>query len=115
MHQKDYVLLENAEKIARTYGVNLSPPPLNVDFIKEGENLMIDKTSWEIIFTPGHSPGHICLHNNEHKKLISGDALFYMSIGRTDLPLSNHGDLITSIKDKLFLLDDSTQVFCGHL
>ena len=114
MHEKDYALLENAEKIAKTYGLNLSPPPLNVDFINEGEHLKIEKTSWEIIFTPGHSPGHICLYNKEHKKLVSGDTLFYSSIGRTDLPLSNHEDLIKSIKDKLFLLDDSTEVFCGH-
>ena len=43
MHEKDYALLENAEKIARTYGLNLSPPPLNVDFINEGEHLKIEK------------------------------------------------------------------------
>ena len=45
---------------------------------------------------------------------MAGDVLFLMSIGRTDLPLSNHDDLINSIKNKLFTLDDDIEVFCGH-
>ena len=71
-------------------------------------------TAWEIIFTPGHAPGHICLLDKNNKKIISGDVLFNMSIGRTDLPLCNHDDLINSIKNKLLVLDNDTEVFCGH-
>ncbi len=114
MHKKDLPLLENAERIAEHYGVNLDPPPKSADFIKENDTIILGKTSWEIIFTPGHAPGHICLLNKKDKKLIAGDVLFYMSIGRTDLPLCNHDDLLTSIKDKLFTLDDEIEVFCGH-
>ena len=97
------------------YGLSnyaLSPSPKY--FLEQGDILKFGKSKFDIIFTPGHAPGHICLYNKEHKKLVSGDTLFYSSIGRTDLPLSNHEDLIKSIKDKLFLLEDSTEVFCGH-
>jgi len=114
MHKKDLPLLENAERIAEHYGVSLDSPPKSVDFIKEHDTIILGETSWEIIFTPGHAPGHICLLNKKDKKLIAGDVLFYMSIGRTDLPLCNHNDLLKSIKDKLFNLDDGIEVLCGH-
>lgn len=114
MHKKDFPLLENAEKIAEYYQVNLDTPSKNVNFIDESNKIILGETEWEIIFTPGHAPGHICLLNEKHKVLISGDVLFYMSIGRTDLPLCNHEDLIKSIKEKLFQLNDEIKVLPGH-
>ena len=114
MHIKDKPLLERAMDIARMYNVQLDPPPQDVKFIQENDIITIGKTKWKIIFTPGHSPGHICLFNEQHKIIIVGDVLFYMSIGRTDLPLSNHQDLIDSINNKLFKLNDATAVLCGH-
>lgn len=114
MHKSDFPLLEKSTVIADHYGVHLNPPNLDVDFIEEGEKIKLGETEWEIIFTPGHAPGHICLLNKQHKKIISGDVLFRMSIGRTDLPMCSHSDLISSIKTKLFILDDDIEVFCGH-
>ena len=114
IHQKDFELLKKSSEIAKLYNVDLEPPPLNVDFINEHDIIKIEDSQWEIIFTPGHAPGHICLLNNSHKKIIVGDVLFFMSIGRTDLPGCNHNDLINSIKDKLFILDDEIEVFPGH-
>ena len=114
MHIKDLPLLNKAVEIAKLYNVELDPPPLKVDFIKENDIIQVGKTSWQVIFTPGHAPGHICLLNENDKKLIAGDVIFFMSIGRTDLPGSNHSDLIESIKNKLFVLDDNIEVFCGH-
>jgi len=114
MHQKDLPLLEKAHEIAKLYNVPLNPPPLNVDFINEGDTIVVGESTWKVLFTPGHAPGHICLLNTEMKKIISGDVLFFMSIGRTDLPGSNHNDLIKSIKTKLFVLDDDMEVLCGH-
>ena len=114
MHKKDFPLLENAEKIAEYYQVNLDTPSKNVNFIDESNKIILGETEWKIIFTPGHAPGHICLLNEKYKVLISGDVLFYMSIGRTDLPLCNHEDLIKSIKEKLFQLNDEIKVLPGH-
>jgi len=114
MHAKDLPLLKKAVEIAKLYNVSLDPPPLNVDLINEGDTIVIEDLMWKVLFTPGHAPGHICLLNEKSKKIIVGDVLFFMSIGRTDLPGSNHDDLIKNIKNKLFVLDDNVEVFCGH-
>jgi glyoxylase-like metal-dependent hydrolase (beta-lactamase superfamily II) len=114
MHHKDLPLLENVEKISEHYGVALDIPSKEVDFIKETDIIILGNTSWKVIFTPGHAPGHICLLNEKDKKIIVGDVLFFMSIGRTDLPLCNHSDLIKSIKEKLFVLDNEIEVLPGH-
>tara|TARA_S200000501_G_C20825058_1_gene744597 strand:- start:1117 stop:1749 length:633 start_codon:yes stop_codon:yes gene_type:complete len=114
IHKLDYPLLENATTIANHYGIHLNAPSLDVDYINEGDLITLGNTEWKIIFTPGHAPGHICLLNKKEKKIISGDVLFKSSIGRTDLPLCNHEDLINSIKNKLFTLDENIEVFCGH-
>ncbi|MBJ04899.1 MAG: MBL fold hydrolase [Flavobacteriales bacterium] len=114
MHKKDFPLLEKAEEIAKIYNVNLSPPPLNVDFIEENDIIHLGDTSWKVILTPGHSPGHICFFNEPNQKLIAGDVLFFMSIGRTDLPGGNHEELIKSIQSKIFILDNQVEVLCGH-
>ena len=68
----------------------------------------------KIFFTPGHSPGHICLYNKKHNILISGDVIFMNSIGRTDLPGGNYKTLIDSIKTKIINLPEETNIFCGH-
>ena len=114
MHKKDLPLIEKSLDIARLYNVDLEPPPLDVDFIEEKDIIKVGNTEWEIIFTPGHSPGHICLLNTKENIIIVGDVLFLMSVGRTDLPLCNHNDLMKSIKTKLFSLNDEINVFCGH-
>ena len=114
MHIKDLPLLEKSVEIAKLYNVQLDPPPLKVDFINENESIQLGETRWDIIFTPGHAPGHICLLEESKKKLIAGDVIFFMSIGRTDLPGSNHSDLIDSIKNKLFVLEDDIEIYCGH-
>ena len=114
IHQKDLPLINKAIDIAKLYNLELDPPPLNVRFLKENDILKIGETSWRILFTPGHAPGHICLLDQLNKKIIVGDVLFFMSIGRTDLPGCNHGDLINSIKNKLFVLNEDIEVYCGH-
>jgi glyoxylase-like metal-dependent hydrolase (beta-lactamase superfamily II) len=71
-------------------------------------------TELQVIHVPGHSPGHVCLYNNEAGVLVAGDVLFYGSIGRTDLPGGDYQTLISNIKNKLFALPDETVVYCGH-
>jgi glyoxylase-like metal-dependent hydrolase (beta-lactamase superfamily II) len=68
----------------------------------------------DVIATPGHSPGGICFYNAEEQILISGDTLFESSVGRTDLAGGNYQSLLRSIKEKLCVLPDSTQVYPGH-
>jgi glyoxylase-like metal-dependent hydrolase (beta-lactamase superfamily II) len=82
--------------------------------VAEGETIRIGKDMLEVIFAPGHSPGHVCYYCREQQFLIGGDVLFQGSIGRTDLPGGNHQTLLTSIRTKLFVLPGETQVFSGH-
>jgi hydroxyacylglutathione hydrolase len=70
--------------------------------------------TFEVYETPGHSPGSISFYFREDGIVVSGDALFQGSIGRTDLPGGNHEVLIKSIHDKLLVLPEETQVLPGH-
>ncbi len=81
-------------------------------YVTEGDVISFVDAHFEVIETPGHSYGSTCLYYN--KVLFSGDTLFYHSVGRTDLYLSNTKDLYNSIYYKLFELPDDTAVYPGH-
>ncbi len=73
-----------------------------------------DKLEFEVLFTPGHAPGHVSLYSSAGGFVLSGDALFKSGIGRTDLPGSDHKTLISSIRTQLLRLPPETVVFSGH-
>ncbi|EAY15030.1 metallo-beta-lactamase superfamily protein [Trichomonas vaginalis G3] len=76
--------------------------------------LNFDGIEFEVIQTPGHTPGGTCLYNKSESSLFSGDTLFQGSVGRSDFPLSDGKALIRGIVDKLMKLPDNTLVFPGH-
>ncbi|MFY9179011.1 MAG: MBL fold metallo-hydrolase [Venatoribacter sp.] len=80
----------------------------------EGDSLSVGKLTFQVIHTPGHTPGHVVFFNSENKLALVGDVIFNGSIGRTDFPQSNHADLIHSIREKLFLLGDDVTFIPGH-
>lgn len=82
--------------------------------LHDGERIYIGKEPVEIICVPGHSPGSIALYCPESKFVITGDALFKGSIGRTDLPKGDFATLISSIQDRLMSLPDDTAILPGH-
>ena len=114
MHQLDLPMLEYAPLAANKYGVHLGELPEVGKFLEEGDVIEFGSSKFEIIFTPGHAPGHICLVNKEENITLSADVLFHLSIGRTDLPLGDHETLLNSIRHKLFTLDDAMVVYPGH-
>ena len=67
-----------------------------------------------IIYTPGHADGSICLHSADGHFIISGDLIFYASIGRTDFPTGNFETLAKSIKEKIYTLPEDTIIYPGH-
>lgn len=73
----------------------------------------ITNQEFEIISTPGHTQGSVCFYFPDEHVLFSGDTLFCMGYGRTDLPEGNYGQLIQSL-EKLFLLPAATRVYPGH-
>jgi glyoxylase-like metal-dependent hydrolase (beta-lactamase superfamily II) len=80
----------------------------------EGDTLRAGETGFQVLHTPGHTPGSISLYIPTEGKLIAGDTLFRDSIGRTDLPGGNSKKIIQSIREKLFALPDETIVVPGH-
>jgi glyoxylase-like metal-dependent hydrolase (beta-lactamase superfamily II) len=81
--------------------------------LQEGDVIRFGTLSLTVLFTPGHTEGGVCFVSEPYC-IFSGDTLFYRSIGRTDLPGGNFEQLVTSIRTKLYTLDESLVVFPGH-
>lgn len=92
-----------------------TPLSLSADVIvSENDTLSSGEHMFQVIETPGHTSGGMCLYCREEKVLFSGDTLFCGSVGRTDFPTGNQEDLICSIKTKLLTLPEDVRVFPGH-
>lgn len=114
INENDLTTLKSLKRVADMYGMNAEESPDPVKFLNEGDEVKFGNATFEILFTPGHSPGSICFVNKAQQFVIGGDVLFYGSIGRTDLPGGNHDKLIHNIKTKLFKLSDDFVVYSGH-
>lgn len=113
-HKGEKVVLYAAPAHGQTYGFAFEPSPAIEKYIDEGDIISFGNSELEILFTPGHSPASICFYSKKDGFIIGGDVLFFMSIGRTDLPGGNHQQLLSSIKEKLFVLPNETKVYNGH-
>jgi hydroxyacylglutathione hydrolase len=114
IHEKELVVLNASEMAARMYGAKIPEKLEPAYFISENEKLELNDVVFDILFTPGHSPGSICFLNRIENYCIVGDVLFQNSIGRTDLPGGNHHTLIKSIETQLLVLDDAVEIYNGH-
>lgn len=83
-------------------------------YVKDGEVLAFSGLAFQVMDTPGHTGGSVCLWVEEEGVLFSGDTLFLESVGRTDLPTANTGQLVRSIRSRLFALPADTKVYPGH-
>ena len=84
-------------------------------YAEDGDVLDLAGMQFRVIHTPGHTIGGCCYYLQEEKVLFSGDTLFQESIGRTDFPTGNGGQLMRSIREKLFTLPEETAVYPGHM
>lgn len=115
IHEEDLGVLEATERVAQMYGIpNVDAPPTPSKYFGEGDVIKFGNSELDILFTPGHAPGHVVFVNKEQKFIIGGDVLFYLSIGRTDLPGGDHALLIDSIISKVLPLGDDFTVYSGH-
>ena len=114
IHNLELDLLNAAKAYGANWGIFAEKSPVPARFIGENDVIEFGNSKLEILFAPGHSPGSICFYNSENNFCISGDVLFYQSIGRTDLPGGDYPTLINSIKNKLFTLPDGTLIYPGH-
>ena len=112
-HKEDKFLLDSLQSQGKMFGMqarNCVPDK----WLEDGDTVTVGNSALEVIFTPGHTPGHIIFFSNESNLALVGDVIFRGSIGRTDLPRGNHQDLIDSISKKLWPLGNDVEFICGH-
>jgi len=115
-HKFDAVLLKDQDLNLSTFLVSGFTVKTDIMKLEDGQKVVLDDIELEIIHTPGHTPGGICLLLKSPQKniLFSGDSLFKESVGRTDFKGASHQLLMRSIKERLLVLDDEVLVFPGH-
>jgi hydroxyacylglutathione hydrolase len=114
LNQKDLGLLGMMEMQAGWLGVptpEIAPPDASAD---DGLSIGLATLPAEVLHTPGHTPGSICLHFPAQHLLLAGDTLFAGSIGRTDLPGGDGRQILRSLRERLVVLPDATRVLPGH-
>lgn len=114
IHEKEKAVLAFAPTSGLMYDMPFDNYTGDFILLNEGEIIKLGKDELKILFTPGHSPGSVSFYCVKDKFVISGDALFKNSVGRSDLPGGNHEQLIESIKKNLLTLPEDTIVYSGH-
>ncbi len=114
LNQNDYALLKMLDVQAVWIGVE-SPGKVDIDqSVGQSDRVKAGSIVADVIHTPGHTEGSVCLYFPAEKKLIAGDTLFAGSIGRTDLPGGSFEKIIQSLHEKVLALPDETVVIPGH-
>ena len=114
LHPNEAPMLELAPVSGERWGLPFQNYDGSLHFLNDGDKVLLDDFEIQVILAPGHSPGSICFYMPEQGDLIGGDVLFRGSIGRTDLPGGDTETLLTSIREKLWVLPDETVVYSGH-
>lgn len=114
LHPDSEGFLLKAREQAMMYGFNLNKTAKISSFLNEGDIIRFGNSELEIIYTPGHAAGSICIISHKDEFVVTGDVLFHESIGRTDLPTGNYDLLKNNILNKLFILPDVYMVYPGH-
>ena len=109
MHEADIPMAQAMQQQYDLFGVGLKAERFEIEEFRSQNS----EFRFQIIHTPGHTQGSVCLYFPEERKLFSGDTLFRCGYGRTDLPGGNYGQLISSL-EQLMTLPSETEVFPGH-
>jgi hydroxyacylglutathione hydrolase len=113
LHPADLPLLKMSGGAA-LFGLRADRSPLPDLELHDGDLLEVGTLRFQVLHTPGHTPGHVCFYEEKEGVLFDGDVLFYRGIGRADLPGGDPRQLLRSIRRVLFALPDETVVYSGH-
>ncbi|UJF16979.1 MBL fold metallo-hydrolase [Vibrio sp. SS-MA-C1-2] len=113
-HKDDLFWLQDLPKQSQMFGFANTPAFTPDQWLDEGDTVKVGQYELDVYHTPGHTPGHVVLANQEVKLVLVGDVLFQGSIGRTDFPQGDHATLINSIKTKLWPLGNDMVFIPGH-
>ncbi len=114
IHPEAIPMLEQANVSASFFQLTIPQPPPPDKMLAAGDVLQVGQLKVNVLFTPGHAPGHVSFYLPDHRIIFDGDVLFQHSIGRTDLPGGDHQLLMKTIREKLMVLPDDTHVLSGH-
>jgi glyoxylase-like metal-dependent hydrolase (beta-lactamase superfamily II) len=114
IHRLDESTLRSGKVSAQMFGIDNFTEATADGYLTEGEPVKFGNQSFDVLFLPGHAPGHVGFYHAKEKVLMGGDVLFNRSIGRTDLPGGNYDTLIESIHKKIFTLPNDVVVYPGH-
>ena len=112
-HKEDAFLLDSLESQGKMFGFQAQNCIPN-RWLADGDEVKLGGETLQVIFCPGHTPGHIIFFHAPSNLAAVGDVIFQGSIGRTDLPRGNHQDLINSITQKLWPLGEEVLFISGH-
>jgi len=113
-HKESEGFLKHAKEYGINFGIQLDEIKPIDTFISEEDTIKFGQSELQILYTPGHADGSLCFYAKNEGFVITGDVLFFQSIGRTDLPTGNYDLLQESIWEKLFTLPEKTTVYPGH-
>jgi hydroxyacylglutathione hydrolase len=114
MNSRDQVLYDQLD-VQAAWLQMATPEKTSIDTpLKDGDLLRLGDREIQVLHTPGHTQGSCCLYLKSESLLLAGDTLFRDSIGRTDLPGGDGKQILSSIKTKLLVLPEETEVVCGH-
>jgi glyoxylase-like metal-dependent hydrolase (beta-lactamase superfamily II) len=114
LNENDLPLLKMMDEQAGWLGVTTPEVEAPDASLTDGMTVGLEQFPAQVLHTPGHTQGSVCLHFAPLKMVFAGDTLFAGSIGRTDLPGGNSGQIIESIHEKLLVLPEETRVISGH-
>lgn len=114
LHEAEKPVFERALTASMRWDMSFEPYTGDLIFLREYDTIRLGEDELTVLFTPGHSPGHISYYCKEQNFILSGDVLFRDSIGRTDLPGGDFNQLAESIRTRLYVLPDETIVYNGH-
>jgi hydroxyacylglutathione hydrolase len=114
IHKHEVYFSSSAAAAGREFGVVAEDSPAPDCYLEDGMLIPIGRHVLQVIHTPGHSLGGCCFWCEREKVVFTGDTLFNGAIGRVDLPGGSLYELHRSIRERLFVLDDTTRVFPGH-
>ncbi len=113
-HEDEAWLLHSISEQGARYGLPEARDVTPDRWLKDGDTVALGALSFDVIHTPGHTPGHVVFLHNESKLAFVGDVIFQGSIGRTDFPRGDYQSLIHAIREKLFPLGDEIRFVPGH-
>lgn len=114
IHALDEPKARKPEVQTRMFQLPFVVPPLRADgHVTDKQQLRIGSLDVQVLYTPGHSPGHVSYYLPAEEVLVGGDLIIGGSVGRTDLPDSNHGDLLASVR-RVMTLPATTKLLGGH-